>query len=205
MGREVLDGSTKMRSPCRALLILLALLTPLQAWTMDMRIEGQSVILSGAVDGSECTALGAILSQAAIRTVVLTNSGGGNARAGYCVGDLIRERGLSTVIRGRCASSCSRMWLGGIERTLEGPNSRVGLHGNYASSGGLLADAPQRLRSWIPQRAPHVDRALMEQWTSLPTNNWMMYFYNDRAELCEGRACTPLAGRNARNAGLATQ
>ena len=66
---------------------------------------------SGAVDGSECTALGAILSQAAIRTVALTNSGGGNARAGYCVGDLIRERGLSTVIRGRCASSCSRMWV----------------------------------------------------------------------------------------------
>lgn len=195
----------KIRSPSRALLFLLALLTPLQVRAMDIKIEGQSVVMSGAVDGSECTALGAILSNTAIRTVVLTNSGGGNARAGYCVGDLIRERGLSTVIRGRCASSCSRMWLGGAERTLEGPNSRVGLHGNYASSGGLLPDAPHRLRSWIPQRAPHVDRALMEQWISLPTNNWMMYFYNDKAELCEGRACTSLAGRNVRNAGLATR
>jgi hypothetical protein len=45
----------------------------------------------------------------------------------------------------------------------------------------------------------------MEQWTSLPSNNWMMYFYNDKAELCESRACTLLSGRNARNAGLSTR
>ena len=98
-----------MRSSSSAVLILLSLLMPFQTRAMDMKVEGESVVLSGAVDGSECTALGAILSQATIRTVILANSGGGNARAGYCVGDLIRERGLSTVIRGRCASSCSRM------------------------------------------------------------------------------------------------
>ena len=184
-------------------LLFMAMAFPSQA--MDMKVEGETIVMSGPVDGSECTNLGTILSQARIRTVVLTNSGGGNARAGYCVGDLIRERGLSTVIRGRCASSCSRMWLGGVDRTLEGPNSRVGLHGNYASGGGLLPDAPQRLRAWIPQHAPNVDKALMEQWTSLPSNNWMMYFYNDRAELCESRACTPVTGRDARNAGLTTR
>jgi hypothetical protein len=194
-----------MRSSPFALMILLTLWMPFQTRAMDMKVDGESVVMSGAVDGSECSALGAILSQATISTVVLTNSGGGNARAGYCVGDLIRERGLSTVIRGRCASSCSRMWLGGVERSLEGPNARVGLHGNYGSNGALLADAPQRLRTWIPQRAPNVDRALMEQWTSLPSNNWMMYFYNDKAELCESRACTLLSGRNARNAGLSTR
>ena len=96
------------------------------------------------------------------------------------------------------------MWLGGVERTLDGPNSRVGLHGNYGG-GGLLPDAPQRLRTWIPQYAPSVDRALMEQWIHLPTNNQMMYFYNDKAELCESRVCSVIAGRNARNAGLSTR
>jgi hypothetical protein len=187
------------------LLLLLLVLMPSQTRAMDMKIDGESVVMSGAVDGSECTALGTILSQTKINTVVLTNSGGGNARAGYCVGDLIRERGLSTVIRGRCASSCSRMWLGGVERALEGPNSRVGLHGNYSTNGGLLPDAPYRLRTWIPQHAPNVDKALMEQWTILPSNNWMMYFYNDKAELCESRTCTPVSGRNVRNAGLSTR
>jgi hypothetical protein len=128
-----------------------------------MKVEGSSVVLSGSVVGSEGTTLEQLLSQNRITTVVLTNSGGGDARAGYCVGDLVRERGLATVIRGRCASSCSRMWLGGVIRTLDGPNSRVGLHGNY-NGGGLLPDAPQKLRAWIPLHAPDVDGKLMEEW-----------------------------------------
>jgi hypothetical protein len=122
-----------------------------------------------------------------------------------CVGALIRRSGLSTVIRGRCASSCSRMWLGGVERTLDGPNSRVGLHGNYDQGGGLLADAPIGLRTWIPQYAPSVDRALMEQWIHLPVKESMMYFYNCKAELCEYRHCSSISGRNALNAGLSTK
>src|SRR5579863_503005 len=112
-----------------AALLLLLLSLPswaMESWAMDMKVEGSSVVLSGSVVGSECTTLEQLLSQNNIATVVLTNSGGGDARAGYCVGDLVRERGLATVIRGRCASSCSRMWLGGVARTLDGPNSRVG-------------------------------------------------------------------------------
>jgi hypothetical protein len=45
----------------------------------------------------------------------------------------------------------------------------------------------------------------MEQWIHLPTNKWMMYFYNDKAELCESGKCTPVAGRTAQNTGLATR
>lgn len=201
-------ASTREATTARGLAILLsAILLLLQspASAMDMKAEGRFVTLSGSVVGSECDTLASLLSQNRIEVVVLTNSGGGDARAGYCVGALIREHGLSTIIRGRCASSCSRMWLGGVERTLEGPNSRVGLHGNYGNGGGLLAGAPQQLRAWIPQYAPAVDRDLMEQWIHLPSNKWMMYFYNDRAELCEARACTSLGGRNARGVGLATK
>jgi hypothetical protein len=171
---------------------------------MDLKVEGNSLIMSGSVVGSECETLDSLLSKNDIKLVVLTNSGGGDARTGYCVGALIRDRGLSTQIRGRCASSCSRMWLGGVERTLEGPDSRVGLHGNY-NMGGLLADAPQKLREWIPRYAPSVDRTLMERWIHLPVNKSMMYFYNEKAELCESGTCSPLVGRNARNAGLSTQ
>ena len=87
--------------------------------------------MSGDVTGSECSQLLSILQQSPIRIVVLTQSKGGNADAGYCVGALIRQYRLATVIRGSCNSSCSRMWLGGVSRTLDGPNSRVGLHGNY--------------------------------------------------------------------------
>jgi hypothetical protein len=81
----------------------------------------------------------------------------------------------------------------------------VGLHGNYNSNGNLEQAAPQRLRTWIPVYAPSVDKALMEEWIRLPTNKWMMYFYNDRAELCESAICKPVDGRNVHNTGLATR
>ena len=50
-----------------------------------------------------------------------------------------------------------------------------------------------------------LDKDLMEQWIRLPSRKWMMYFYNDRAELCVEGSCKPIDGRNALNAGLATR
>jgi hypothetical protein len=178
---------------------------PLPAVAMDVRVDGRTVILSGQVVHADCGALTDLLAKSDIKRVILTSSGGGDSYSGYCMGSLIRERGLSTTIRGRCASSCSRIWLGGVERGLYGPNSRVGLHGNYGNSGGLSAEAGQKLRTWIPEYAPNVDKALMEQWIHLPTKKWMMYFYNDKAELCESGKCKPVEGRTAQNAGLATR
>jgi hypothetical protein len=174
------------------------------AFAMNIEIQGSKVVMSGNVIGSECSELQSILQRTRINAVILTRSKGGNADAGYCVGALIRQYGLATVIRGSCNSSCSRMWLGGVSRTLDGAHSRVGLHGNYRD-GALLPGAPARLQAWIPSYAPSVNRQLMEQWTNLPSNKQMMYFYNDRAELCDHGQCTPLPGWNALNAGLSTQ
>jgi hypothetical protein len=188
------------------LLLLISSLGALSvaAPAMDIEVQKNQVIMSGPVIGSECSQLESILRQNAIGVVVLTNSHGGNADAGYCVGELIRQRRLATVIHGSCNSSCSRMWLGGVSRTLDGANSRVGLHSNYDSNGNLRPGAPARLRAWLPNYAP-VNRELMEQWINLPENKQMMYFYNDRAELCDYGRCTSLPGWNARNAGLSTQ
>lgn len=189
----------------RRLLLALALCavsTPSPA--MTFAVHGSEVWLSGPVTGSEYSQLLAILGSNPINAVVLTFSNGGNANAGYNVGELIRGRGLTTVIRGSCASSCSRMWLGGVTRILDGPNSRVGLHGNYDDAGNLQPGALARLRAWLPSFAP-VDRQLMEQWIVLPRHTQMMYFYNDRAELCDHSSCAPIPGRNALNAGLSTR
>lgn len=174
------------------------------AFAMDIEIQGNEVVMSGDVTGSECSELQSIFQRTRISTVILTHSKGGNADAGYCVGALIRQQGLTTVIRGSCDSSCSRMWLGGVSRTLDGADSRVGLHGNYRN-GTLLRGAPARLQAWIPSYAPSVNRQLMEQWTNLPSNKQIMYFYNDRAELCNHGQCMSLQGWNAFNAGLSTQ
>src|SRR5215468_6997874 len=57
------------------------------------------------------------LGSPAITTVILRNSQGGNAPAGYQVGQLLRERGVRTAVSGYCYSSCSRMFLGGRTRS----------------------------------------------------------------------------------------
>ena len=171
---------------------------------MDFQVQGNEVVMSGSVTGSEYSQLLAILVANPINTVVFHNSNGGDADAGYHVGELVRQRGLATVIRGFCESSCSRMWLGGVTRRLDGASSHVGLHGNYDKAGNLLPASPARLRAWLPSYAP-VDRQLMEQWVILAHNTMMMNFYNDKAELCEHRSCTLIPGRDVFDAGLATR
>jgi hypothetical protein len=186
-----------------ALLLAVVLARSTSALGMTMAVDGDRVVMSGTVVGNECGRLQSLMQQTVIRTVVLMQSYGGNAEAGYCVGVLIRSHGLDTEISGSRNSSCSRMWLGGVSWTLDGKNARVGLHGN-CRNGMLEAGAPTRLRSWIPNYAP-VNQELMERWTTLPTNHDVMYFYNDHAELCESGQCTPLPGWNAVTAGLATR
>jgi hypothetical protein len=102
--------------------VLLALLAtrPAPAGAMSLDLEGDQAVLSGPVTGDECARLAGLLEHNPVRTVVLTQSNGGDANAGYCVGELIRRHQLDTVIRGNCSSSCSRMWLGGVSRTLPG-------------------------------------------------------------------------------------
>ncbi len=172
-----------------------------EAPAMTIEIAGSEVIMSGKVTGDECDRLRATLNQQTITTIILSDSIGGDANAGYCTGELIRERRLNTVIKGYCISSCSRMWLGGVQRRLDGPNARVGLHGHY-TNGVLNEMAPPRLREWLVRFAP-VDKTLMEQWINLPYNYQVMYFFNDRASLCEKRQCTRIEGQNVFKAGLA--
>lgn len=181
--------------------VLVAWSGPVVAMTLD--VIRDSVVMEGPVEGHECGLLRQMLDQnRGVRRIVLRNSTGGHAATGYCVGELIRERRLETVIRGYCYSSCSRMWLGGVRRSLDGPASRVGFHGHYDRERRLRPDAPARLSAWLPLMAPRIDRTLMEQWIKLPRAPQLYVFYNDRAARCERRTCTPIPGRNARNAGL---
>jgi len=177
------------------------------AASMDISVTGTTVYLSGPVVGGECDMLKQIISSGPVNLVVLSNSNGGNANTGYCIGETIRKHKISTSIEGFCLSSCSRMWLGGVTRTLEGDESTVGLHGNYKNSGHLIDESTTRLRDWIPRFAPDVDVDLMNRWTALFYNKQMMYFYNKRASLCmNGRNdCSSISGKNVFNAGLATR
>jgi len=183
-------------------LLAAAVLFAAPALAMDIKPGGDTVTMSGPVTGKECAELQKLIGKFKIATVVLQDSHGGNAAAGYCVGDLIRKSGIATSIKGYCESSCSRMWLGGAHRELADANSWVGLHGNYSDAGELQPDAPHRLRNWLPVMAPAIDETLMEQWIHLQKNTQMMRFYQGKASLCSSGYCRPVPDRTAANAGL---
>ena len=121
------------------------LIVPTRAPAMELKIVGNQLILSGPVVGDEPDKVReALASSPGIKIVILRNSGGGNAPAGYQVGQLLRERGLRTAVSGYCYSSCSRMFLGGSARYFTDDylpeSNNVGFHRHYDRTGHLYAN-----------------------------------------------------------------
>ena len=172
--------------------------------SMGFKLDGTSLTMSGSVRGPECQMLKVIFRERPIKTIILKDSRGGRASTGYCVGEFIREKNIETIISGYCHSSCSRMWLGGVKRSLQ-DGARVGLHGHYGRSGKLLAYAPKKLESWIPKMAPDVNMELLAKWARLPTIKDQYYFYNDVLEICLDGSCTYDFDWNVRSAGLSNK
>jgi len=171
--------------------------------SMGFKLDGTSLTMSGSVRGPECQMLKTIFRERPIKTIILQDSRGGRASTGYCVGEFIREKNIETIISGYCHSSCSRMWLGGVKRSLY-DGARVGLHGHY-DKGKLLAYAPKKLESWIPKMAPEVNKELLAKWARLPTNKDYYFFYNDVLEICLNDSCKYDWDWNVRSAGLSNK
>ena len=73
--------------------------------------------------------------QGQVDTIVFHRSPGGHSNTGRNIGKSIRERGLKTVVAGRCVSACANMFLGGKDRRFttrlgDGPPV-LGYHGSY--------------------------------------------------------------------------
>ena len=62
-----------------------------KSWSMEMQSIGDDLlILSGKVVDGDCWELENKITKN-VKKVILTNSGGGKASEGYCIGELIRE------------------------------------------------------------------------------------------------------------------
>ena len=120
--------------------LMLMSLMPARSLGMELKVVGNQLILSGGVVGDEPEKVReALANSPEIDTVVLRNSPGGDAPAGYQVGQMLRERGVRTAVSGYCYSSCSRMFLGGRTRYFTDDylpeSNNVGFHGHYDRGG----------------------------------------------------------------------
>jgi hypothetical protein len=180
---------TRFVTECGAVFILLlgaGAFWPSGSSAMGLEIVGNQLILSGPVVGNEPEKVrDALAASPHIDTVILRNSPGGNAPAGYRVGQLLRERGLRTAVSGHCYSSCSRMFLGGGMRffTDDYPpeDTEIGFHGHYDAHGRLNAELVHRygLREWIIKYSDgKADPQLVERWINIPYGRGMIHFFH---------------------------
>jgi hypothetical protein len=208
--------------------VLLATLTlsPAHPSAMELKVVGNQLILSGRVVGNEPGRVTeALAKNPEIDTVILRNSPGGDAPAGYQTGQLLRERGLRTAVSGYCYSSCSRMFLGGQTRYFTDDflpeDTNIGFHGHYYANGSLNAGLVRQygLRDWIIRYSDgKADARLVDRWIKIPYSRGMIHFFHPglvarggaSTFMCQGDeptrlvfACEPVA-RTAFDLGVVT-
>ena len=178
--------SARILTPAALLSIVMLTLSPTLALAMELKAVANQIILTSPVLGDEPGKVReALASSARIDTVILRNSSGGNAPAGYQVGEMIRERGLRTAVSGYCYSSCSRMFLGGSTRYFTDDfvpeDNNVGFHGHYDRMGHLNAALVRQygLRDWIIKYSEgKADPVLVERWINIPYSRGMIHFFH---------------------------
>lgn len=166
------------------MLLLLGVAACAPATAMQFTRLGDTLVLSGDVERRDLDRATAEFARPpAITHVVLRNSMGGNSWTGYRMGELFRDKGVTTVVSGHCISACSRLFLGGRQRLFSDdyPASLtyVGFHGHY-DFGALNTEAVKRneLIAWtIRFTDGRVDPALVARWVQLPRRAGDVRFY----------------------------
>jgi len=101
---------------------------------MTVEVHGHAIYASGPVD-DDYLKFQKAFAQPGIETVVLVNSPGGALWDGMHVANLIKEKGVKTVIAGFCNSACAIMFMGGKERSFSDAfrpaQTYIGIHGPH--------------------------------------------------------------------------
>ena len=168
---------------------------------MDVKRIDSTLILSGTVVQPDLDRIKKHFTTPPVIThVVLRNSMGGNSWTGYRLGELFREKGVTTVVSGHCVSSCSRLFLGGKIRMfsddLPASLTYVGFHGHYDFDKlNRAAVEKNDLAGWTLKFTDHkVDPKLMRRWIEIERRAGDMRFYAPAAgkrfgqvvALCQG-------------------
>jgi hypothetical protein len=141
-----------------------------------------------------------------IDTVVMHDSGGGDAGAGRRIGQDIRKRGFTTIVSGRCSSACANMFLAGTTRQFSAANEKrenvLGYHGSYNKVTKAL-NTKRTPDYFVQMTGGKMSEEFVERFIKLENNKGLMrFFHRDQrasasaplAQLCNG-----LENRNKRD------
>jgi hypothetical protein len=74
------------------------------------------------------------LSSTQNNAVVMLRSRGGRMASAIRIGEMVKAKGYTTIVKDYCASSCALIWLAGSKRFMT-PGAHIGLHQAYNSTG----------------------------------------------------------------------
>jgi len=156
------------------------------ASAMELAKFGNTIILSGPVNGSEWAMVkDAFAANPHIDLVILRNSHGGDSRTGYIIADFFRKSGVTTAASGYCVSACSHMFLGGKSRlfTDDYPlnQTRVSFHGHYDDQGNVSEASAVRSGQfdWIMRHLDgKADPDLVRRFIAIRTNKGALSFFH---------------------------
>jgi hypothetical protein len=176
---------TRVKQTIAFFFVSLLLFISAPASAMQMYVSGDQLIITGPIYGFELTQFGAAITSN-VKTVVFYNSSGGEFAAGVNLAFEIRRRGLSTVAKGYCSSSCGNAFLGGVERRLADSRSYVAVHGVYNSYGHLmLAHVGELRRFYDEMTGGKVNDDLVQLWLKKPLRG-LVYFLKHQTYSCNG-------------------
>ena len=137
---------------------------------MSIEVHGQRVFATGMVgEDGDLQRMTEALATPGVTEVVLVNSPGGQLRAALAMARQIEQRGLRTLVAGRCMSACSILFLAGAQRQfatgIAPVMTMVGIHGAHRRSTKEVDPALQpRLLAYYKQRlGDKFDEALIRQ------------------------------------------
>jgi len=124
-----------MRRRLAALSLCAFALAAPAARSMEFNAVGDTLVLSGPVDGGDLARLRDHMAGAHFRLVLLHESPGGDLFNGYQLANWVRSEHLATAVSGKCESACALIFLGGVERSFSDGRplgeTMVGLHGAF--------------------------------------------------------------------------
>ncbi|MBC3921012.1 ATP-dependent Clp protease proteolytic subunit [Undibacterium sp. CY18W] len=189
-----------MQSKLKQLFAFFTLCTILlsgNATAMTMLRSNQTLILFGKVVPEDSQQFRKKLEEGPVKTVVMTESPGGDMRAAYAIADLITEGKMNTAVNGSCMSACALIFMAGTERQMLASKhlekTRLGFHGPHNKRTKEIATASiPRFREWLlkvtqgqfPEEV--LDRALNIE----RAGDMMFFYYPNQNYLGDIRFCT---------------
>jgi hypothetical protein len=113
---------------------------------------------------------------------------GGNVYEAIKIGELIRQKGLNTVLSNNCFSACTLMFLGGVERRIPAPYYSLGFH--RVTSRGLPLPAFDDVYTTIKDYADEMAAVGDDVVRANLAGDGINYFMYSRQELCERNIAT---------------